>query len=64
MPYNYNKNDGTMVWPRIALMDSIAQDNQFGNGIQYFTNFDAALLIDTNFYAYINTSIVISASWG
>ncbi len=40
-----------MVWSRIALMDSIAQDNSNGYGIQYFTNFDAALLKDTKFYA-------------
>ncbi len=46
------------------MMDSIAQDNKYGYGIQYFTNFDAALLMDTNFYGYINTSIVIDAYWG
>jgi hypothetical protein len=45
-------------------MDSIAQDNSNGYGIQYFTNFDAALLKDTNFYGQIDTTIVISALWG
>jgi hypothetical protein len=64
MPYTRDLDNGTMVWPRIALMDSIAQNNKYGYGIQYFTNFDAAILIDTNFYGYIDTSIVISALWG
>jgi hypothetical protein len=64
MPYILDESNGTMVWLRIALMDSIAQDNKYGYGIQYFINFDAALLIDTNFYGYIDTSIVISALWG
>jgi hypothetical protein len=50
MPYTWDNVRKIMVWPRIALMDSIAQDNSNDYGIQYFTNFDAALLMDTNFY--------------
>jgi hypothetical protein len=64
MPYIYDAINKTMVWPKHILMDSIAQDNTNGYGIQYFTNFDAALLKDTNFYGYIDITIVISALWG
>ncbi len=31
---------------------------------QFFTIFDAALLIDTNWYASVDTSIVIPTFWG
>ena len=54
-----------MVWTRLANIDSYITHN-FGTdaGYQFFTIFDAALLIDTNWYASVDTSLVIPTFWG
>ncbi len=54
-----------MVWTRLAMIDSYNTHN-FGTdaGYQFFTKFDAALLMDTNWYASVDTSLVIPTFWG
>ncbi len=47
-----------MVWTRLAMIDSYNTDS-VGKDIthQFFTEFDAALLMDTNWYTSVDISL-------
>jgi hypothetical protein len=54
-----------MVWTRLAMLDSYNTDKTGTDaGYQFFTIFDAALLMDTNWYSTVDTSLVIPSFWG
>jgi hypothetical protein len=67
MPYIYIAGKKIMAWTRLAMIDSYNTNTLDGvnyNGYQFFTIFDAALLMDTNWYTFVDTSLVIPTFWG